>query len=60
MLMGLLVNGVAVNGKTNVNYSITQELLGEELPERARKGQFVKITWLREIYDAFELNQDSP
>ena len=60
MLMGLRVNGLAVNGRTNVDYSITQELLGEELPERARKGQFVKITWLREIYDAFELNQDSP
>ena len=59
MLMGLRVNGVAVNGRTNVDYSITQELLGAEFPERTRKEQFVKITWLRERYDAFDLNQDS-
>jgi hypothetical protein len=59
MLMGLHINGLAVNGRTNLNYTIVQDLLGVELPETATRGQFIKITWLKEIYLAFHLDENS-
>ena len=59
MLLGLRVDGLAVVGQTNVAYSKAQELLGVELTDSDRKGQSIKMTWLKENYDALELNQNS-
>lgn len=65
MLLGLRVTDFAVNGKTNVTYSKTQELLGIELlgielMNTDRKGQSIKMKWLREHYDDICLNENSP
>ncbi|XP_058722314.1 protein MAIN-LIKE 2-like [Vicia villosa] len=51
MLMGLRINGFAVAGSTSVSYSIAEELLGEPLTNTSRKGQFIKMTWLKEKYE---------
>ncbi|XP_058775807.1 protein MAIN-LIKE 2-like [Vicia villosa] len=51
MLMGLRINGFAVAGSIVVPYSIAEELLGEPLTNTSRKGQFIKMTWLKEKYE---------
>ncbi|XP_058784813.1 protein MAIN-LIKE 2-like [Vicia villosa] len=51
MLMGLRIDGFAVAGYTAVPYSIAEELLGEPLTNTSRKGQFIKMTWLKEKYE---------
>lgn len=59
MLLGLHVDGLAVVGKTNVAYSKAQELLGVKLTGSYRKGQSIKMTWLKDNYDTVELDENS-
>lgn len=59
MLLGLRVNGLTVVGKTNVAYSKAHELLGVELNDSDRKGQSIKMTRLKDNYDALELDDNS-
>ncbi|CAK8533946.1 unnamed protein product [Lathyrus sativus] len=60
MLLGLRVDGSAVVGDTNVNYALVEELLGVPLERGDRKGQSIKITWLKRNYNALNLTNESP
>ncbi|CAK8543681.1 unnamed protein product [Lathyrus sativus] len=60
MLLGLRVDGSAVVGDTNVNYALVEELLGVPLERGDRKGQSIKITWLKRNYSALNLTNESP
>lgn len=59
MLLDLHVNGLAVIGRTNIAYETTLELLWIPLEESGRKGQGIKMKWLKDHYNALNLDEDS-
>ena len=42
-----------------MTYSKAQDLLGIELTDTARKGQLIKMKWLREYYNVIRLDENS-
>ncbi|CAK8569128.1 unnamed protein product [Lathyrus sativus] len=60
MLLGLPINGKAVNGLTNPSGSVIEELLGVEPIPRNLRGQKILLSWLKRIFGEMSLTQDSP
>lgn len=59
MLLGLPIEGKAVNGKTNYANSICEELLGADLLDDNPRGQGILLSRLKNYYHSLVLNENS-
>ncbi|CAK8566230.1 unnamed protein product [Lathyrus sativus] len=59
MLLGLRVDGKAINGTTEVTNSVYMDYLGKEPTETDKMKGFVKITWIESEYENLK-NIDRP
>ncbi|CAK8567944.1 unnamed protein product [Lathyrus sativus] len=60
MLLGLPINGKAVNGLANPRGSMIEELLGVEPTPSNLRGQKLLLSWLKKLYREITLTLDSP
>lgn len=60
MLLGLPINSKTVNGPTNIEENITEQLLSRWLTWTDMKGQSIKLKWLKDNYSGIELAEESP
>lgn len=59
MLLGLPIEGKAVNGKTNFANSICEDLLGVDLLDDNPGGQCILLSCLKTYYISLSLDENS-
>jgi hypothetical protein len=59
MLLGMAIDGKAVNGKTNYVNSICMDLLDADLLDDNSRGQGILLSCLKVYYNNLQLDENS-